>query len=151
MKPIDDSKTIEVNKELENRLKEERNNWKEDIIKLVKSIGDTKKLTEAQVLQLSYRQMVQEKIAEYSILVEKRQEALDKQYTQRFKEYTNGFELKLNSTEKTAFINADCAALKFQIKMINTQIRYFEECVKTLDNLGFAIRNKIEIVSQQLI
>ena len=50
-----------------------------------------------------------------------------------------------------AFVNTDVAALKLQVKMISVQISYFEECVKTLDNFGFAVRNKIEIVSQQLI
>jgi hypothetical protein len=49
------------------------------------------------------------------------------------------------------FVQADCKALKLQIKMIHTQIVYFEESIKTLDNLGFAIKNKIEIMSNQLI
>jgi hypothetical protein len=34
--------------------------------------------------------------------------------------------------------------------MMRAQILYFEECVKTLDNFGFAVRNKLEILSQQL-
>ena len=48
-------------------------------------------------------------------------------------------------------MSADLNALKQQINMIKTQITYFEECVKTLDNFGFAVRNKLEILSQQLV
>ena len=141
MKPIDDTKIREVNIELENRFKTEREEWKDKIITLVKSIGDTRKLSEAQIQQLSFRQIVQEK----------RQEIYDKQYTSRFREYHTGYDLKLSNTEKNIFVQSDCSAIKSQIKMISVQITYFEECVKTLDNLGFAIKNKIEIVSQQLM
>ena len=151
MKPIDDTKIREVNIELENRFKTEREEWKDKIITLVKSIGDTRKLSEAQIQQLSFRQIVQEKLAEYRILQEKRQEIYDKQYTSRFREYHPGYDLKLSNTEKNIFVQSDCSAIKSQIKMISVQITYFEECVKTLDNLGFAIKNKIEIVSQQLM
>ena len=61
------------------------------------------------------------------------------------------YDIKLSSSETQAFVQSDCKALKLQIKMIQTQIIYFEESIKTLDNLGFAIKNKIEIMSNQLI
>ena len=148
---IDDKKIKSTNVELEERFKVERNQWVEDIKKLVKSSSDTSKLNEAQVYQLSYRQMCVEKISEYSILLEKRQELFDKQCASRFREYTTNYDLKLSGSEKQLFIQSDCSELKLQIKMISVQIKFFEESIKTLDNLGFAIRNKIEIVSKQLI
>lgn len=150
MKAIDDSKTIGVNKELESRFKEERINWNKDIIELVKCLGNTTKLSEAQVTQLSYRQIIQDKLAEYRILKEKREETYDKLCQVRAREYTTGSEVKLTNAEKNKYASNDHAAMKQQVQMIGTQITYLEECVKTLDNLGFAIKNKIEIVSQQL-
>lgn len=150
MKAIDDSKTIGVNKELESRFKEERTNWNKDIIELVKCLGNTTKLSEAQVTQLSYRQIIQDKLAEYRILKEKREETYDKLCQVRAREYTTGSEVKLTNAEKNKYASNDHAAMKQQVQMIGTQITYLEECVKTLDNLGFAIKNKIEIVSQQL-
>jgi collagenase-like PrtC family protease len=150
MKAIDDSKTIGVNKELENRFKEERTNWNNDIIELVKCLGNTTKLSEAQVTQLSYRQIIQDKLAEYRILKEKREETYDKLCQVRAREYTTGSEVKLTNAEKNKYASNDHAAMKQQVQMIGTQITYLEECVKTLDNLGFAIKNKIEIISQQL-
>lgn len=150
MKPIDDSKTKEVNTELEERFKSERTNWNKDIIELVKCLGNTNKLSEAQVTQLSYRQIIQDKLAEYRILKEKREETFDKLCQVRAREYTTGSEVKLTNAEKNKFASNDHAAMKQQVHMISTQITYLEECVKTLDNLGFAIKNKIEIVSQQL-
>ena len=151
MKAIDDDKINKTNVTLEERFKEERTDWNNKIITLVESIKHTSKLSEAQGIQLSYRQMIQDKLAEYRILHEKRQEMFDKQTTERFREYKLGYDIKLSSSETQAFVQSDCKALKLQLKMIHTQIVYFEECIKTLDNIGYAIKNKIEIVSHQLI
>ena len=151
MKPIDDEKINNINTTLEERFKEERTDWNNKIIELVESIKHTSKLSEAQVIQLSYRQMIQDKLAEYRILHEKRQEMLDKQTTDRFREYKLSYDIKLSSSETQMFVQSDCKALKLQLKMIHTQIVYFEESIKTLDNLGYAIKNKIEIVSHQLM
>jgi hypothetical protein len=76
---------------------------------------------------------------------------LDKQTADRFREYKLSYDIKLSSSETQMFVQSDCKALKLQIKMIHTQIIYFEESIKTLDNLGYAIKNKIEIVSHQLM
>ena len=151
MKPLDDKKTIEQNNLLEKELENERSEWKNKVIALIDMMKDNKKLSEAQVYQLSYRQQVQEKLAAYRILLEKRQGMLETQMVTRFRDYSLSYDIKLSSAEKNSFISADCNALKQQVSMIKTQINYFEECVKTLDNFGFAVRNKLEIISQQLI
>lgn len=151
MKPIDDENINKTNITLEERFKEERADWNNKIITLIESIKYTQKLAEAQITQLSYRQMLQDKLVEYRILHEKRQEIFDKQTVDRFREYKLSYDIKLSSSETQAFVQSDCKALKLQIKMIQTQIVYFEESIKTLDNLGFAIKNKIEIMSNQLI
>ena len=151
MKPLDDKKIIEQNAKLEEELAKERAEWKDKVIELINMMKDNKKLSEAQVFQLSYRQQVQEKLATYRILMEKRQGVLETQTTARFRDYTLNYDIKLSSSEKSSFVSADLNALKQQISMIRTQITYFEECVKTLDNFGFAVRNKLEILSQQLV
>lgn len=151
MKPLDDKKTVEQNTKLEEEFKREREEWKDKILELINMMKDNKKLSEAQVYQLSYRQQVQEKLASYRILMEKRQGMLETQSVARFRDYTLNYDIKLSSGEKNSFVSADLNALKQQINMVKTQITYFEECVKTLDNFGFAVRNKLEILSQQLV
>ena len=151
MKPVDDKKIVEQNIKLEDELKKEREEWKDKVIELINMMKDNKKLSEAQVFQLSYRQQVQEKLAAYRILVDKRQSMLETQMTSRFRDYCSNYDIKLSGSEKNSFVSADCVALKQQVNMIKAQIMYFEECVKTLDNFGFAVRNKLEILSQQLM
>ena len=151
MKQMDNSKILEQNAKLEEELSKERAEWKDKVLELINMMSDNKKLSEAQIYQLSYRQQVQEKLANYRILLEKRQSVLETQMTNRFRDYSLNYDIKLNSAEKNAFVNADCNVLRQQVNMMKAQILYFEECVKTLDNFGFAVRNKLEILSQQLM
>lgn len=151
MKPMDNSKILEQNTKLEEELSKERADWKDKVLELIKMMADNKKLSEAQIYQLSYRQQVQEKLANYRILLEKRQAMLETQMTSRFRDYCLSYDIKLSSAEKNAFVSADCNVLRQQVNMMKAQILYFEECVKTLDNFGFAVRNKLEILSQQLV
>ena len=95
MKPIDDDKTNKTNVTLEERFKDERTDWNGKIIDLIESIKQTSKLAESQVIQLSYRQIIQDKLAEYRILHEKRQEMLDKQTVDRFRDYKLSYDIKL--------------------------------------------------------
>ena len=151
MKPMDNSKILEQNIKLEEELSKERTEWKDKVLELIKMMTDNRKLTEAQIYQLSYRQQVQEKLANYRILLEKRQAMLETQMTSRFRDYCLSYDIKLSSAEKNTFVSADCNVLRQQVNMMKAQILYFEECVKTLDNFGFAVRNKLEILSQQLV
>ena len=151
MKQMDNSKILEQNAKLEEELSKERAEWKDKVLELINMMSDNKKLSEAQIYQLSYRQQVQEKLANYRILLEKRQSVLETQMTNRFRDYSLNYDIKLNSAEKNAFVNADCNVLRQQVNMMKAQILYFEECVKTLDNFGFAVGNKLEILSQQLV
>lgn len=151
MKTIDESKTKSLNEELERRFKTEREEWNEKMFDVINSIKDNKKLTEAQVIQLSYRQIIMDKLTEYRILCDKRQESYDKLIQKRSDEYENQSARKLSAVDKKVYLTGDYASLNRQIKLISRQIMYLEETVKTLDNLGFAIKNKIEIFSNQLI
>lgn len=151
MKSIDESKTQSVNEELEKRFTEERKDWNDKMFDVINFIKDTKKLTEAQVIQLSYRQMCMDKLTEYRILCDKRQENYDKLIQKRNAEYENASAVKLSAVDKKVYLAGDYASLNRQIKLISRQIAYFEETIKTLDNLGFAIKNRIEIISNQLI
>lgn len=151
MKVIDESKTQSVNEELEKRFAEERRDWNDKMFDVINYIKDTKKLTEAQVVQLSYRQICMDKLTEYRILCDKRQESYDKLIQKRNSEYDNMSAVKLSAVDKKVSLAGDYASLNRQIKLISRQIAYFEETIKTLDSLGFAVKNRIEIISNQLI
>ena len=151
MKVIDESKTQAVNEELEKRFKTEREDWNKNLFEVINLIKDVKSITDAQIKQLSFRQIITDKLVEYRILADKRQESYDKLIQKRNDEYENQSAKRMSSTEKKVYLAGDYAALNRQIKLIERQIYFLEESVKTLDNLGFSIRNKIEIINNQLM
>ena len=103
------------------------------------------KLADVQVSMLSFRQMLIDKTVEFKNILYRRKSSWDKYFKTKYREYSINYDVKLNSSEKASFIKADLSALKTQINMIETHIEYYGECIRTLDNMAFAIRNRIKL------
>ena len=102
-------------------------------------------LAECQVLMLSYRQILLDKITDFKTTKNKRNAAYDRYFKIQYREYSVNYDVKLTSGEKTAFIKADLSNLRTQMEMLQSHIDYYQECIKTCDNLAFAIRNRISL------
>jgi D-mannonate dehydratase len=130
--------------ELERYLEKQRSEWGDRIMEVIEMIRDLDKLIEAQVTMLSYRHMVIDQIARINITLKKRESSYNIQYKNKFIEYFN-YDYKLNDKQKVNMVEADLANLNKQIGYLSTQIDFFRECVKTLDNTGWAIKNRLNI------
>ena len=141
----DDTKIKEANEELEKRLAKDRDNWKGKISELVGKLKNMNSLADCQVMMLSYRQILLDKITDFKTTKNKRQATYDKYYKIQYREYSVNYDIKLTSGEKVAFIKADLANLRTQMDMLQSHMDYYQECVRTLDNMAFAIRNRINL------
>jgi hypothetical protein len=130
---------------LEEKLLVDKNSWTSRIKQLVERTREMRNLTECQVDMLSWRQMLIDKIVLLKSTVYKRKAHWDKYHKQKYRGYTIDYDLKLTKDEKISFIDADMAALKFQIRLIESHIEFYQDSVRTLDNLAFAIRNRIRL------
>jgi len=139
-----------ANAELEKRLVSDRNDWQDKIKTLIQKIKSVSELADCQVHMLSYRQILLDKIAEFKTIVYKRNASLDKYYRSQYREYTLNYDIKLTSGEKNSFIKAELSALRTQINILESHINYYQECIKTLDNMAFAIRNRIRLNDEEL-
>ena len=99
---------------------------------------------------LSYRQILLDKVSEFKTIIYKRTGSLDKYYRTQYREYTLNYDIKLSSSEKNSFIKAELAALRTQINILESHVSYYQECIKTLDNMAFAIRNRIRLNDEEL-
>lgn len=130
--------------DLEKFLDTQRSEWGDRIMEVIEMIREIDRLSEAQVKMLSYRHMVVDQIARINMTLKKRQSAYNVQYKNKFLEYFN-YDYKLNDKQKVNMIEADLSILDKQIGFLSTQIDFFKECIKTLDNIGWAIKNKLNI------
>mgnify|MGYP003648003375 FL=1 len=145
----DDNATGTANDELGARLTKDRNDWKIKISELVNLLKSMNDLSLCQVTMLSYRQILLEKITDFKTTKQKRQGAYDRYYKIKYREYSLEYDIKLTSGEKVAFIKADLSHLRTQMEMLQSHMDYYQECMKTCDNLAFAIRNRIRLDDEQ--
>ncbi len=141
----DDQQIASDNQQLSQRLEEDRALWADRIKGIVRDTKQMNKLADVQVSMLSFRQMLIDKTVEFKNILYRRKSSWDKYFKIKYREYSINYDVKLNSSEKASFIKADLSALKTQINMIETHIEYYGECIRTLDNMAFAIRNRIKL------
>lgn len=146
---FDDTQIKQANEELESRLTSDRTDWKNKINDLVLKIKNMNELAECQVSMLSYRQILLDKVTDFKTMIYKRNATWERYYRAQYREYTLNYDVKLTSGEKHQFIKAELGSLRTQIDMLQSHVDYYQECIKTLDNLAFAIRNRIRLDDEQ--
>lgn len=146
---FDDTKIKEANLALEERLIKDRKDWGLKITDLVSKIKNMNSLSECQVNMLSYRQILLDKVSEFKSTIYKRNGVWERSYKNEWRNYSMNYDMKLTNGEKHQFIKADLSELKTQINLLESHIDYYHECIKTLDNMAFAIKNRISLDGQE--
>ena len=65
-------------------------------------------------------------------------------YKQKWIEYYK-FDYKITDKQRERFIDADLSDDKQILDLLESQKAFIEGSVKTLDNMGFAIKNRLDI------
>lgn len=130
---------------IEEKLKADREQWGTKISDLVSRLKDVSQLADVQVFMLSYRQMLLDKSSEMKGNLFKRNGDYEELYQKRFRYYTLEYDIKLTGGEKEKFVKADLMPIRRQINILESHIEFYSECIRTLDNMAFAIKNRITI------
>jgi hypothetical protein len=131
--------------QLEKALGKEREDYTSKILEIVKDIRGMDLLAESQVLMLSYRHMIVDKLATYRVALNKRKNS-DLNYRKlRFEYYKTNHDVRLDYREINQFIDSDMAMRTRENELLESQISFFNQCIETLDRMGFSIKNRIQI------
>jgi hypothetical protein len=131
--------------ELEEALERERTEFSSKMSELLPMLGSIGKISEAQVLMLSYRHMMVEKLTKYRSATYKKK-SNDQNYRKlRYEYYKTQHDVRLDYREINQFIDSDMALRTRQTDLLENQINFFSQCIETLDKMGFAIKAKITI------
>lgn len=118
------------------------------IIKLSSKLkDDVKDIIDLQAEVISYRQLMIEDIKQIAYKVYKDLPKIKELRKKTFEFYTLSYNIKTNGTEKAKLMEADLAYYDYKIDIYNTHMEFLKETVKNLDNLNYAIKNKIELVN----
>jgi hypothetical protein len=129
---------------LDEYLDAQRTEWTTKIRQLAEDLKHGNNLEEVSAYTLSYRQIMVEQLASIGTKIRSQKSACDRLYKQKWLEYYN-YDYKLTDKQKERFLDADMADDKHMLELLETQKAFLEGSVKTLDNMGFAIKNRLDI------
>ena len=144
-------KTSETNDKIEEFFNNKRLEWKTNIDPLFSLLKDNftierkDKIIEIQSLSLSYRQIINEEISLFLNKRSKEDVKIKKLKQEKFVFYATGSGLKTNLGEKSMLIDAHIAENERSLQLIDVHIDFLRSSSKSLESLGFAIKNIIEL------
>lgn len=130
--------------QLDEYLSTRRVEWTDKIKDLTVSLRRGEKLEEVSAYTLSYRQILIENLATMSSKIRSQEATLDKNYKLKWIEYFN-YDYKLSDRQREKFIDADLSDDRHIYDLLISQKNFIEGSIKTLDNMGFAIKNRLDI------
>jgi predicted metal-dependent hydrolase len=129
---------------LDEYLGKQRIDWTDKIKELTVNLKKGIELEEVSAYTLSYRQILVEQLASMSNKMRAQKGTVDQKYKQRWIEYYQ-YDYKLTDKQRERFLEADLADDKQLYDLLETQKSFIEASVKTLDNMGFAIKNRLDM------
>jgi hypothetical protein len=147
---MSEQKTEDKIQELDEKLIADREKWSSRILKLIMTLKDMDQLAESQVNMLSYRHMLVDHITEVQALIYKKKGVYETKYKEKYIEYSTTGNMKLTGGEKDRFVKSDLMPIHRQISLLESHLDFYRECIRTLDNSAFAIRNRIKLAEDDI-
>jgi len=128
-----------------------RAQWTKELIPIITSLqhnfslGQSEKIMESSISALSFRISISDEISLFLNKRSKEMIGLKKIKHEKLIFYSTGFGLKTNMGEKTTLIDAHIAVYVNTIELIESHIEYLRTTIKTLDSVGYLIKNGIDL------
>ena len=130
--------------QLDEYLIKQREDWTQKIKGLTEELKLGNNLENVSAYTLSYRQILVETLATMGNRIKTQKSVVDKKYKDKWIEYYS-YDYKLTDKMREKFVDADIADDTNILELLVTQKSFFEGSIKTLDNMGFAIKNRLDI------
>lgn len=129
---------------LDTKLSTQRTEWSNRIKALAQSLRNinTMEVTIADVL--SSRQTLIDQSAYMNMKIKEQKGKIAVRYREAYIRYYE-YDYKLGEKQKEKFIETDLHSENMVLSHLENQMDFFRESVKTLDNMGFAIRNRLAL------
>lgn len=129
---------------LDKKLSAQRNEWSVTIRSLAQSLRNinTMEVTIADVL--SSRQTLVDQMAYINVKIKQQKKLISARYREAYIRYYN-YDYKLGEKQKEKFLENDLADDNMILSHLENQMDWLRDSVKTLDNMGFAIRNRLAL------
>jgi len=130
--------------ELDQKLTAQRTTWSNNIKELAQSLKHINGMEETIAGILSSRQTMVDQIAYLNTKIREQKNAINTRWREAYIRYYE-YDYKLGEKQKERFIENDLVQENTRLALLENQVEFMRESVKTLDNMGFAVRNRLAI------
>jgi len=130
--------------EIDERLGKQRAEWSNNIKELAASLKYINGMEETIANVLSSRQQLIDQVAYINTKIRDQKARLANRSREAYIKYYE-YDYKLGEKQKVMFMEADLADENTILAHLENQLEFLKESVKTLDNMGFAIRNRLAL------
>jgi hypothetical protein len=135
----------ETKAKISKKFQERRSEVSKEIYGNIEKLSNLKTLKEAQVNMLSLRQRLLED--NHSLL--EHVTSLRKKYRDdrsvEMENISRNLQIRYQANEKNIVIDGRTSAVKESLEIIENQISFFNESIKTIDNIIFGIKTRLDI------
>jgi chromosome segregation ATPase len=129
---------------LDEKLSSQRTSWSKNIKELAQALRDINAMESTISGVLSSRQTMVEQIAYLNTKVREQKNNINSRWKEAYIRYYE-YDYKLGEKQKERFIENDLVQEHTKLSLLENQLDFMKESVKTLDNMGFAIRNRLAL------
>lgn len=130
--------------ELDQKLTAQRTTWSNNIKELAQSLKHINGMEETIAGVLSSRQTMVDQMAYLNTKIKEQKNAINARWREAYIRYYE-YDYKLGEKQKERFIENDLVQENTRLALLENQVEFMRESVKTLDNMGFAIRNRLAL------
>lgn len=121
----------------------EREYLKVKIESIANMYRNLSKLTEVQIEALTQRQYSLEKKHAYTAMFDESNRRYKKEWKEKLDQYTKRSDRKYTNPQIENMIEGDLADFKRHLEMLAQQANYFDESIRTLDHIIYAVKDRI--------
>lgn len=132
---------LKISKRFENR----RSDVSKEIYSNIEKLSNLKTLKEAQVNMLSLRQRLLEDnhtILEHVTLLRKKYRD---ERSLEMENISRNLQIRYQANEKNIVIEGRTSSTKESLELLENQVSFFNESIKTIDNIIFGIKTRLDI------
>ena len=129
---------------LDQKLGAQRTEWANTIRGLAAGLKNLNGMEETIANVLSSRQTLVDQIAYINVKIKQQKKVISARYREAYIRYYE-YDYKLGEKQKERFIENDLGDENMILSHLENQLDWLKDSVKTLDNMGFAIRNRLAL------
>jgi len=127
------------------RFEKERTDWTNTIKDIAKRFKNIEDLVDVQVDLYSERQRALEYMHELQVLSSKLKKFYLSEWKKAYDALSMNEDFRYNEREKNKMAEEKTSASKLKLDILQTHIDFFKDSIKTIDNMIFGVKHRLEI------